>query len=161
MIPFGLVMGHLILWFCVDQFYADQAIGQEGPAATEAVRLVRYEHVNSEITRYRDLVWKIVPLTWAIYFAIYNYRGFLPGIYPQVLLVTSAVIGSIFYTYCEVMTEHNRRRRRRLEDILELDEQFRHREPPIHYVGLIFCFFVFVASMWIPVFSLLYRWPNG
>ena len=34
------------------------------------VHLQRLDHVDAEVTRYRDLNWKIAGLNWAIYFAI-------------------------------------------------------------------------------------------
>lgn len=131
------------------------------------VHLERYAHLNSEITRYRDLTWKIVGFTWGIYYALIRFFEdgvkSIPGSgitmpWFAVLLFMTALAATIFYLFCEVSTEQNRDRRTRLEDKLGLDQKWRHKKREcIKQVAVqSFCFFVFGLAIWVPPLLVLF-----
>ena len=155
-----IAAGFWTLWCLIDYLCGGMVVG--GPPGlgnpsedVQAARLVRYEHVNSEVTRYRDLVWKIAGYAWAIYFAIYTLRkDGACKLSSNVLLLLAAFSASVYYTYCEVLIEQNRKRRMVLEEAMKLDETFRHRETGGHLLALVVSFIMFGAVIWFPVFVL-------
>ena len=126
--------------------------------------IARYEHLNSEITRYRDLVWKIPGLAWAVYFVLLHNDptnggvvGQLPDWYRLLLLFLTAVAATIFVLYCERLTDRNRVLRRWIELRLRVPPPWRHRgrEESPSRVGYRFSRGVFLVAIWVPVMTVL------
>lgn len=121
--------------------------------------IARYELVNSEITRYRDLSWKVVALGWGIYYVVVLPKDKtalnLDLGTPIMLLILflTAVFATIFILYCERMTDRNRELRRLLELDLGLTRPFGHtpeKESPLR-IGYLFSIFAFLLGVWAPV----------
>jgi len=83
------------------------------------VHLTRLDHVDREVTRYRDLCWKIVGLVWAIYYVLNQSRGtFLEDIPYFICLFLTAASGTVFLLFCELSANRNRTQRRELANQL-------------------------------------------
>ncbi|GEM_PF-4459337 len=127
------------------------------------IHVARYNHLNDEITRYRDLVWKIVAFSWAIYGATIWFF-YLVGIKVLndssrfsiiffFLIISTAALTTLCHYRCERMVEENQERRRNLENFLGLsDKRWAHdknreRCTRINFLG---SFIIFFALTWMP-----------
>lgn len=136
------------------------------------VHLERYAHLNSEITRYRDLTWKIAGFAWAIYYALIKFyehepseigiKIAIPDQWFTALLFIAAYASTVFYLFCEISTEQNRNRRISLEAKLGLDPEWTHRARKgiRNVIVQGFCFFVFGFAIWVPPLIILF-WRSG
>lgn len=138
----------------------------------------RYNHLNAEITRYRDLVWKITAFAWAIYFALTQFAESLtiPTVrnsnLPKLLLpvgwflifcVVTAFFATIFHAFCEIMAVRNQERRRSLETAMGLiDPNWAHQATLEHpgRMGFRFSVIVFGILIWAPPLMMLVLLAN-
>ena len=142
-------------------------------AENRDIHIARYDHLNAEIARYRDLVWKIVAFVWTIYYALLQFleKGTtaadakassvlvpLPKEWFFFLLFLAAIFATIFHLFCEIMVVRNQTRRRALEGVLGLiDPQWAHQENQENpwRLGFLFSIFVFGALTWVPPIVML------
>lgn len=138
----------------------------------------RYNHLNAEITRYRDLVWKITAFSWAIYYALIRFaEGFtIPVVSSQnlpkfslpigwflIFCMAIAFIASIFHAFCEIMAVRNQERRRSLETAMGLiDPNWAHQATLEHpgRMGFRFSVIVFGLLIWTPPLTMLVLLAN-
>lgn len=138
-----------------------------------AIHEARYSHLNAEITRYRDLVWKVTAFAWAIYYALIRFaEGFmiqtnsapqqtklqLPVEWFLIFLIITAFFATIFHEFCEIMAVRNQERRRNLETVMGLiDPNWAHQATLEHprRLGFIFSVVVFGLLIWAPPFIML------
>lgn len=173
-----LTIWYVLTWFFIRE--ATRSVNQVRSTDIDsenltAIRIARYNHLNSEITRYRDLSWKIVGFTWAIYYALirsFNTAGdtheafithsYNPGSYFFFFMFLTAVFAAIFHLFCEIMVCRNQEARRALEGVLGmLNSKWAHQgnqEDPCRF-GFLFSVAVFACIVWLPPLFLLY-WRN-
>ena len=103
--------------------------------------LARYNHLNDEITRYRDLVWKVVSSSWAMYGAIIWFfigdkkileqiqSNAVPPLF-YILLFVVAIVTTISHIFCEISVWCCKRQRNSIARHLNLtDARWLHDEP--------------------------------
>lgn len=138
----------------------------------------RYNHLNAEITRYRDLVWKITLSVWGIYYSLIRLaEGFkippvsipnppkfsLPIGWFLIFCVITALIATIFHAFCEIMVVRNQQRRRSLEAAMGLlDPNWAHQKTleDSGRIGFLFSVIVFGVLIWAPPLIMLVLWAN-
>lgn len=127
------------------------------------VHLAKYDHVDREVTRYRDLQWQIGIITWAIYYGItwladqsHKFANLPEKAYFSGLFLT-AFLSSVFLLFCEHSANANRRQRRELEVNLRLSErwQFTERGEDTNRLGFRFSVGAFLIAIWLPPLVLL------
>lgn len=122
-----------------------------------------YNNVCLEITRYRDLSWKIVAFSWTISYAIYNFycqpgAGFM-GFQKTafiVLVYFVAIAATIFLIWVEVSANRNKFLRRRLGRWLGIEARLnftKSGENPLRK-GTLFSVGLFILLIWFPVATL-------
>ncbi len=133
--------------------------------------LERYQHLNSEIGRYRDLSWKIAVLAWAADYVVFidlfsqsggNVR--LESFYnpsPEqrmVLLALISLVATVFILFCERMTKNNQALRRDVEATLDLPNAWRHHatQESSRRFGFLLSVSAFIGFIWFP--TLLTCW---
>lgn len=142
-------------------------------AENRDVHIARYNHLNAENARYRNLVWKIVAFVWAIYYALLQFLekkttstcveantvlAPLPKEWFFVFLFSAAIFATIFHLFCETMVVRNQRSRRALEEVLGLiDDRWAHQEgqEDPRRPGFLFSVFVFGCLTWCPAVVML------
>jgi len=119
-----------------------------------AIRLQKYEHLNNEITRYRDLSWKIPTLVYVIFwgardFLSVNVLGEDPIYFFYSL---AAICGTLFLLFCEHAAHRNKIQRRQIEETMRLESEWRYTTSGESIVGLRFLVSVgiFLLAIWAP-----------
>ena len=131
------------------------------------VHLAHFDHAHQEVTRYRDLPWKIGLLTWGIYYALIwaksdafatSSRTKLSEETFFIFLFGSAIASSIFLLFCEVSANRNRVHRREIAETLELHKRWRPTEKGERLTrpGFWFSELVFLSTVWIPPLLMLF-----
>lgn len=130
------------------------------------IHVSRYGNLHAEVTRYRDLSWKIVASAWAIYLALVAYGDtwvdpvtirHSPLKLPAVLAFLTAFIATVFVLFCEYSANRNRLQRRAMEILLSLELSFRHgpRGEELTRPGFWFSVGSFLLTIWAPPLILL------
>lgn len=156
----------VITWFLIENFSSgtDAFEWDFGPPQRD-VRLARLNHVDAEVTRYRDLSWKIGALAWGVYYGINwivvqgNHPYFLIPRWAFLLfIVLTAEFATIFYLYCEYSTIRNKKQRRDLQEMLSLDARYRFRPGAerIMRFGFLVSAAIFLCAIWIPPFAMIF-----
>ncbi|GEM_PF-5922853 len=138
----------------------------------------RYNHLNTEITRYRDLVWKVTAFAWAIYYALMQFaegltiqtvsnsdlpKLLLPVGWLLIFCIIIALFATIFHAFCEIMAVRNQDRRRSLETAMGLlDPNWAHQETLEQpgRIGFRFSVIVFGILIWAPPLIILVLWAS-
>jgi len=136
------------------------------------ILIARYNHLNDEITRYRDLVWKVVASSWAIYGSIIWYysatdknlfkniqSGFIPNSF-RCLLITTGIITTLSHIFCELSVLCSKRNRNLLANYLKLENFDRSHEnlsDAWAITRLIISFLIFSIIIWLPIMFILWR----
>ncbi len=119
-----------------------------------AMRLAKYEHLNDEIIRYRDLSWKIPTLAYGIYWgarALLSEAALGDGLICFFYSLT-AICATIFLLFCEHAVYRNKPQRREIEETMKLDSEWRYKisvEGPIKPRFLV-SVGIFLLAIWIP-----------
>ncbi len=156
-------------WILLDSMYDDKQAEPLLPRPSNnederQIRVAKYNQVYGEITRYRDLAWKIGLLAWAAYYGL-NWVSTqqvtlfwkLP---PDIFFLSiplAALCATVFLIYCEHTANRNRRIRREIEEVLILDKEWRfkiEREDPFH-PSLWVSVGIFLLFIWTPVLIML------
>ncbi len=136
-----------------------------GQSMVSQIRLARHNHLNGEITRYRDLSWQITAFCWAIYFSLYWFHYETKEHFPRftddiflACLVLTAIFGTIFLLFCEHTANRNRRQRREMEESLGLDFQWRHKiyGESLSRPGFWISVGIFFVVVWAPPLAMFY-----
>jgi len=132
------------------------------------IHLTHFGHAHQEMTRYRDLPWKIGALTWAIYYALIWLRSEKPllrltNISTELFFFftfSTAMAACVFVLFCEVSANRNRSQRREIAEVLGLHERWRSTEAGERLTrpGFWFSMLVFLSASWFPpLWMLFYR----
>ena len=132
----------------------------------QEIHLVHFGHSQQEVTRYRDLSWKIGGLTWAIYSALIWFKSKeafqdLPKLSSDVFFLfifSTALAACVFILFCEVSANRNRSQRREIAEILQLHERWRPTEAGERLTrpGFWFSILVFLLVIWLPPLLILF-----
>lgn len=159
-----------VAFFCVTTWFLLEDLNNGAKRAVKLqkiseekrdVHLQRLDHVDAEVTRYRDLSWKIAGLNWAIYFAIdrtfKEYTHWPKELY-FIFLFLAAGVGTIFLLFCELSAHRNRIQRRELGIALRLIKRwnFTKRGTNLCRVGFWFSVGVFILAVWAPPLTMLF-----
>ena len=165
-----IVLFCIAFWALLNKMYDDRPAESLLPRRSKndderEIRIAKYNQVYGEITRYRDLAWRIGLLTWAIYYGL-NWVStqsnshlcwkLTPGIFFISIFIT-AFFATVFLMYCEHSASRNRIIRREIEEVLALDEEWRFkigREDPFH-PSLWISAGIFLLFIWTPVLIML------
>ena len=164
----------IMLWLTFDDCSREISIrGRRKIDNTRDIELKKYELVYQEITRYRDMSWKVSGLAWAIYYGL-NWIVSIKGkiindkLFYQLYfkfdilefrctIILTAMIATIFLIWGEHSLLNNRRLRLSLERNLGLDQDFSFGEDRLsgtHCTSLA-SITLFLVSIWLPVFVMM------
>jgi len=165
----GIGVFAFTLWVVFDNFSRVIPIREQRQIHdTRDIELKKYELVYQEITRYRDMSWKVSGLAWAIYYGMIWINSikndpktplfFDFGIQEfRIAICSAAVIATIFLIWGEHSLHNNMRLRLSLERNLGLHENFSFRENRLRPTrpATLVSISLFLASIWLPVFFML------
>jgi len=164
-----------IIIFCSSVWYLISSLEDRkiAPLRTIAkqrhdIHLSKLDNVRLEITRYRDLSWKIAGLSWAIYGVLITFfrlpenkcalfNSPMPPLFYFFIFLT-ALFSTTFLLYCEWSTIQNKRQRRELEKQLEINERWRfdlNSEEVLRF-GFLFSIGAFLVAIWVPILIFFY-----
>ena len=155
---------------CLDEEGVNDDIEQEVDIVHKLIKqndhckdiyLEKYKHLNSEITRYRDLSWQIAALAWGMYYALnwlvtqkclyFN----LPREYFFFYIFLIASSSTIFLLFCEHSTIRNKRQRRIIEGAMGMSVlRYTYLGEDTGRPSFIFSVGVFILAIWLPVISM-------
>ncbi len=169
------LFGSLITFLSISIWYVLRVFVEDRPATNltrtrntiREIHLQRHDHTDSEVTRYRDLVWKIGALTWGTYYGLFwvNYNKESSPLYHHLpnelflfLFYSVAICSTILYLFCERSTNLNRYQRRTLGLALGLRDQWNFKEGSERAwrFGFIVPVTIFILSIWVPFLLVLY-----
>lgn len=136
-------------------------------AETSDAHIAKYNNVYSEITRYRDLSWKISLYAWGIYYGLAWY-GFVerpsfstfpfPVAVFFIMIFLAAIFATAFLLMCEIHANRNREQRRELEEKLKINSRWqftRRGENPSRFASIV-SIGVFLFAIWAPPLVMLF-----
>ncbi len=165
----------LVSWFCITSWQliqnsiADLTTNEEQDRPfvwpwQRDVYLARYGHLNSEITRYRDLSsQKSAFIAWAVYggliLAKNNLKDYLNFSNESFLIFIffTAIACTILHLFCELMVERNQNSRRLLEEDLSLRNPYHHdpNQESRNRIGFWPSILLIQFFIWSPVLTLI------
>ena len=159
---FIIALFAVALWLWVDERTAvDRPSIEEISADIMNAHIAKYNNVYTEITRYRDLSWKISLYAWGIYYGL-SWYGFVershfsgspfPNTIFFIMIFLTAVFATAFLLMCEIHANRNREQRRELEEKLRINArwQFSQRgENPSRFASVV-SIGIFLFAIWAP-----------
>src|SRR3989338_8175918 len=126
--------------------------------------IARYNHVHSELSRYRDLSWKISALCWGIYYGLWlvgvthepNYFS-ISKTAAVIGLILTPVLATVFLLNCEYLAHRLRIQRLRIERKFRLDTRVAHtvRSIDLRRFPFWFSVSVFLLAIWAPAIAMI------
>jgi len=154
-------------WFLIENFSSSDTERHEwhfGPSQRD-IRLARLNHVEDEVTRYRDLCWKIGALTWGVYYGLnwvvtqeHHPYLWLPQWAFLLFAILAAGFATTFYLYCEYSTIRNKEQRRELQERLSLDARWRFKPGAerVWRFSFLVSATIFLCAIWVPPIAMIF-----